>query len=179
MRKCALFLLGLTRWASCRQVQPASSNYATTPTCSRLHLPRAIHACVKVAFSVIGSVSRRFAWNSRYSKLIDIRSEDFLSPLGEGVMLRHVGLRALSLCSQSSIGVSLIHQVHAQDDHWQVKQMSGPFSRCCVSLLPSSKPGPRTAKRPGSGWQNQDESYRNVGAGYMRSVCATSLFRLF
>ena len=84
MRKCALFLLGLTRWASCRQVQPASSNYATTPTCSRLHLPRAIHACVNVAFSVIGSVLRRFAWNSRHSKLIDIRSEDILSPLGGG-----------------------------------------------------------------------------------------------
>ena len=94
-------------------------------------------------------------------------------------MLRHVGLRALSLCSQSSIGVSLIHQVRVQDDRWQVERMSGPFSRCCISLLPSSKQEPRTAKRPGLGWQNQGESYWNVGPRYMRSVRATSLFRLF
>ena len=115
MRKCALFLLGLTRWASCRQVQPASSNYATTPTCSRLHLPRAIHACVNVAFSVIGSVLRRFAWNSRHSKLIDIHSEDILSPLGGGC---HVKVR------RSSCFESLFTTIH-----WGLINTSGARAR--------------------------------------------------
>ena len=60
-------------------------------------------------------------------------------------MLRHVGLRALSLCSQSSIGVSLIHQVHAQDDRWQVERMSGPFfaAPSPFSRPPNQNPAPR------------------------------------
>ena len=50
-----------------------------------LHLPRIIHACVGVVFPVLVSVLGRFVSNSRHSKLVDIRSEDVLSPLRGGL----------------------------------------------------------------------------------------------
>ena len=93
--------------------------YATTPTCSRLHLPRAIHACVNVPFSVIGSVLRRFAWNSRHSKLINIRSEDVLSPLGGGC---HVKARRSS-CFESLFTII----------HWGLIDTSGARARLSLA----------------------------------------------
>ena len=82
---------------------------------SSIHPPRAIHACVNVAFSVIGSVLCRFAWNSRHSKLIDIRSEDVLSPLGGGC---HVKARRSS-CFESSFTII----------HWGLINTSGARTR--------------------------------------------------